>query len=113
MSATAYVPVHTFKGGHSGNVNALAFAPSGRYLASGSDDQQVIIWAMSSGTQLYRIGFESAVDALLWHPRWQDTLIVACENGSLAQLCGLTLVCPHTTGLWSGVDAYTICGVGL
>ncbi|EPS94189.1 hypothetical protein FOMPIDRAFT_1055329 [Fomitopsis schrenkii] len=109
MSATAYVPVHTFKGGHSGNVNALAFAPSGRYLASGSDDQQVIIWAMSSGTQLYRIGFESAVDALLWHPRWQDTLIVACENGSLAQLCGLTLSGYERHDIFLGVQSHIYC----
>lgn len=92
MSATAYVDLHTLRKTHSANINALAFSPSGRYLASGSDDQQVIIWVVPSGKEIYRIGFESRVDALLWNPRWKDTLIIACENGSLIQVGGFSLV---------------------
>lgn len=98
MSATAYVHLHTLKDGHSNNINTLAFSPTGRYLASGSDDQQVIVWAVVSGRQMYRIGFESRVDALLWNPLWKDTLIIACENGALMQVCNLTLVRCHVSG---------------
>ena len=93
MSATAYVDLHTFRESHSRNINTLSFSPSGRYLASGSDDQQVIVWVVPSGQQLYHLGFESPVDVLIWNPRWKDTLIIACDDGSLLQVYGLSPVC--------------------
>ena len=35
-------------GGHQKTVNCVRFAPNGLYLASGSDDQLVIIWQLKS-----------------------------------------------------------------
>lgn len=35
---------YDLSGGHSKTVNCVRFAPNGQYLASGSDDQLVIIW---------------------------------------------------------------------
>ena len=41
-------PVHQYdlSGGHNCTVNVVRFSPNGQYLASGSDDQMVIIWTM-------------------------------------------------------------------
>lgn len=37
---------YDLSGGHSKTVNCVRFAPNGQYLASGSDDQLVIIWQL-------------------------------------------------------------------
>ena len=38
--------------GHEGCVNCINFSPSGRLLASGSDDLQVVLWDWVRGRQL-------------------------------------------------------------
>ncbi|HEX3151610.1 MAG TPA: hypothetical protein VHR66_26285, partial [Gemmataceae bacterium] len=38
--------------GHRGEVNCLAMSPDGRFLASGADDQDVILWRLPDGRQL-------------------------------------------------------------
>jgi WD40 repeat protein len=35
-------------GGHSKTINCLRFSPNGLWLASGSDDQMVVIWQLKS-----------------------------------------------------------------
>lgn len=45
---STFEPVHLYDltGGHQQCVNAVKFAPNGQYLASGSDDQIVIVWSL-------------------------------------------------------------------
>lgn len=93
MSSTAYVNVHTLAKEHTETVNALSFSPAGAYLASGSDDKTVIIWNILKGSLLHRLFFDSCVDCVLWHPLVKDTLIVACEDGTIEQVSGFSLVC--------------------
>jgi protein HIRA/HIR1 len=38
--------VYDLQSGHSSTVNCVRFSPSGQYLASGGDDQLVIIWSL-------------------------------------------------------------------
>ena len=40
--------LYDLAGGHQKTVNCVRFAPNGQYLASGSDDQLVIIWQLKS-----------------------------------------------------------------
>ncbi|KAI0323593.1 WD40 repeat-like protein [Cubamyces sp. BRFM 1775] len=86
FSTSAYVQLHVLKGGHSRNVNCVAFSPDGAHLASGGDDQALSIWHISQGRLLYRLLFKSAVDTILWHPVHPDTVIVGCANGTLQQV---------------------------
>lgn len=92
MSSTAYVHLHTLSDGHSASVNCLSFSPDGHYLASGGDDHALIVWNVADGTFLYRLLFQSAVDRVLWHPLHHETLIIGCENGTLFQVRGFSLV---------------------
>ncbi|KAH9931483.1 WD40-repeat-containing domain protein [Fomitopsis serialis] len=109
MSSTAYVHYHTLTRGHAGTINVLAFSPDSQYLASGSDDRSVIIWNVPSGKSLYRFSFESRVDSLLWHPRWEETLIVACESGSLQQVYGFSMAHYGVYDINLGVRSHIYC----
>lgn len=40
---------------HDGDVNALAFSPDGRFLATGSSDHTVRIWLVVDGTEIARL----------------------------------------------------------
>lgn len=92
MSSTAYVPLHRLDDGHSSTVNALVFSPDGMYLASGSDDETVIVWNATLGRLLYRCFFDSPVDSLLWNPVEEETVILGCQSGTLKQIRNFTLV---------------------
>ena len=39
-------------GGHAMDVNAVRFSNDGRYLASGSDDEKILIWEIKAFNQL-------------------------------------------------------------
>ena len=72
MLTTAYVSQHCLNNSHSGTINTLAFSPNGMYLASGSDDESVIIWSLPLSCYFYCCIFQSLVDSLLLNPE-QDT----------------------------------------
>ena len=65
---TRYRPEYKYdmQGGHTSTVNVVRFAPSGQYLASGSDDQMVIIWSL----KLLPTEFGKTEELVQWgHPR--------------------------------------------
>jgi eukaryotic-like serine/threonine-protein kinase len=58
----------TYKG-HTGEVQALAWSPDSRYLASGSWDGTVQVWNATTGRR--RLAFQSHADdvaSLAWSP---------------------------------------------
>jgi WD40 repeat protein len=56
-------------GGHSAWVNAVAFSPNGRVLASGGDDDLVILWDVGSRNLLHRLlGHTDEVQCLAFSP---------------------------------------------
>ncbi|KAI6013586.1 WD40-repeat-containing domain protein [Pisolithus microcarpus] len=83
---SAYVVHKTLLNEHTDSVNALSFSPCGRYLASGSSDRSICIWKVSSGRFIFRIVFDSQINALLWHSIEKDTLICGCEDGAVFYL---------------------------
>ena len=87
-----YVEHKVFRGEHSDSVNSIAFSPCGKYLASASSDCSACIWKTSCGSFLFRVVFESPVNALLWHPAREGTLICGCEDGTVLSMSSFTPV---------------------
>eukprot|EP00347_Sterkiella_histriomuscorum_P016639 403352417 len=57
---------YDLQGGHTSTINVVRFSPNGQYLASGSDDQMVIIWTLKSAP----LEFGKMEEAIQWgHPR--------------------------------------------
>ncbi len=60
--------LYTYRG-HSRNVNAVAWSPDGRRIASGSDDQTVQVWDASNGGNVYTYrGHSGYVTIVAWSP---------------------------------------------
>jgi WD40 repeat protein len=74
------------------SINTLAFSPTGLYLASGADDNTVIIWNISDGQFIFRLKFDSPVHVAIWHPNRSETLILGCRDGSLLEASNFRLV---------------------
>jgi WD40 repeat protein len=61
--------------GHTAAVIALAFAPTGAYLASGSQDKTVRLWELSSGRAVHSVSLPDPVDAVAFDPGGKQLLI--------------------------------------
>lgn len=72
--------------GHSGPVNALAWSPSGRHIATGGADGQVLLWEVERGTLCGSIplqGPREAITALAW---LEDYKLAVSKGDALAIL---------------------------
>lgn len=54
LPADARKPDRILRVGHSEIVEALAFSPDGKWLASGGNDRTIIVWNLSSGREEFR-----------------------------------------------------------
>jgi len=64
--------------GHKGAVNAVAWDPLGKYLASGGDDRVLRIWDTASGALLREVpGQDASITALIWSC---DGQYLACSS---------------------------------
>lgn len=54
LPADARKPDQILREGHSEIVEALAFSPDGKWLASGGNDRTIIVWNLSSGREEFR-----------------------------------------------------------
>jgi WD40 repeat protein len=76
-----YTRTHTLVKGHSDNINCLSFSLCGSYLASGADDYRLLIWRVRDGFLLYEVIFQSAVNAVVWNPSSEGTVVCGCRDG--------------------------------
>lgn len=71
--SAARLPELVLQSGHTGSITAIAFSPSGRVLASSSDDQTVKLWEIPSGIEVRTlVGHLDTVQAIAFSPngRW-------------------------------------------
>jgi WD40 repeat protein len=69
--------------GHSGRIAALAWAPDGETLATGSQDKTVKLWNAVDGTEIATLcGHPGSLIALAWKPDGK-TLGALSEDGTL------------------------------
>jgi WD40 repeat protein len=69
--------------GHQAGLQCVSYSTCGQYLASGSDDNSVIVWSVSSGSKLEVVGdVFGGISSVVWK---QDVLelIVGCKDGSI------------------------------
>jgi WD40 repeat protein len=70
-------PALTFAG-HQQTVRVVAWSPDGRFLASGGDDGQLLVWG-TDGVVRQRVAHPAAVTALAWSPE-SGRLVTGAAN---------------------------------
>jgi ribosome biogenesis protein ERB1 len=74
----------TYKG-HVARVRTFAVHPSGHWLASGSDDQTVKVWEVTTGRALKTFAFSGNILSVAWNPNPQMCLLAVVWYLSLTQ----------------------------
>jgi WD40 repeat protein len=54
LDAGGGTPIQRLPGGHSGNINCVAFGPQGKWCATGGDDKAICLWDAATGNLLQR-----------------------------------------------------------
>ncbi|WP_160168165.1 WD40 repeat domain-containing serine/threonine-protein kinase [Rhodopirellula sallentina] len=78
--------------GHAGTVQAIAFSPNDRIVATGGLDWQVKLWETASGTDIASASHQGPVTAIAFSPDAQE-LATASRDGSVM----LWLTAPEST----------------
>ncbi|WP_224369092.1 pentapeptide repeat-containing protein [Hyalangium versicolor] len=71
--------------GHVPAMVYMSFGPSGMSLACSSGDQSLTLWNMMQGKPYKSLkGLQGNVNGIVFSPVRDDTLVVACDNGTVA-----------------------------
>jgi WD40 repeat protein len=54
LDAGGGTPIQKLSGGHSGNINCVAFGPQGKWCATGGDDKAICLWDAATGNLIQR-----------------------------------------------------------
>jgi WD40 repeat protein len=73
--------------GHTNWVNAVAYSPNGKYIASGSMDKTIRLWDAKTGKELLSIpAHEDSVDALEFGPDRTKTILLSGSADATAKV---------------------------
>ena len=70
-------------GGSTSRINAMAFSPFKRLLASGDDKGGVKVWDVTTGQTKSSLQFDASVSAITWDTLRSSRLFVGLANGSV------------------------------
>jgi WD40 repeat protein len=98
LPADARKPDGILRVGHTGLVQALAFSPDRRWLVSGGDDVNIIVWDLSTGREEFRLGGpkerniqesfnKEAIISLAFSP--DGTHLVSANNSGIIRMWNL------------------------
>ena len=100
LPADARKPDVLLRVGHTQSVQALAFSPDGKWLASGGYDKSIIVWNLSSGREEFHLGGlpvplaaaspslnKQAISALIFNP--DGTRLVSVEVSGAVKMWNL------------------------
>src|SRR5882724_2128958 len=94
MPADTRNPDRILRVGHRGTVQALAFSPDGRWLASGGYDKVIIVWNLSSGREEFRLRGQKDTIAASQQPLEKEAISSLAFNPD-----GTRLVSMHVSGV--------------
>lgn len=77
--------------GHNSPITALSFSFDGNYLAAGSENGTLVIYAVTSWVPLLRFVDLSPLTSIAWHPSKKRVLFCGFESGDVH-----TLMLPRT-----------------
>jgi WD40 repeat protein len=124
LPADALKPGRILRVGHTQSVQALAFSPDRRWLASGGYDRSIIVWNLSSGREEFHLGGlpvplaaasqslnKQAISALTFNP--DGTRLVSVEVSGLIRVWDvrtqkiLFAIHPHRVHYYGGAVSYS------
>jgi len=73
----------TLHNGHKEGINVVSFSPNGDLLASGADDNAVVLWDVHNGSLLQKIITRSPVLSFAWNYNQMNTLFLGCQDGTI------------------------------
>ncbi|KAJ7128169.1 WD40-repeat-containing domain protein [Mycena crocata] len=72
--------------GHGDTINAIAFSPDGKLLASGGDDARLVIHHVKSWREQKKIESVAPIRAVVWYPNHPGFLAFGMRNGVITTL---------------------------
>ena len=94
LPSDARKPDQILQVGHKGSVQALAFSPDRRWLASGGYDKVIIVWNLSSGREEFRLGGHKDTTTTPLQPLEKEAISSLAFNSD-----GTRLVSMHVSGV--------------
>src|SRR5260221_3314389 len=106
--------------GHTGSVNAVAWSPDGKRIASGGEDGTIQIWDATTGDNVVTYsGHKGSVNAVAWSPNGQrvasggsDGTVQRWLSDSASLVYAYKLICcsPVTAIAWSPNGQFIVVG---
>lgn len=76
------VPTRSIVGRHDHGVFAVAYSPTGEFLATASEDSTVRLWSVTTGIEVAKLAHPGDVETLAWSPDGL-TLATGCDDARL------------------------------